>query len=363
MNELGVFLVTELELLVILCLVLCPIVYAVDSFGFLTYKSVVSFGVGCYVWSTLIAPLPTQPSFMGDPTLASVSGTILFPLPSSGYCPSVAYAIGYMMKQGYNCLVATNDGGQPTTAHSADLHGYLSGQLFPARPIIVDAYQRHREAGTFSNPVAFKDVDVSNIDGIFLPDGRREGMHEFLNNSYLKDHIIAPLWAQNKPFAAIGRGVLLMARTNSVNSENKRSILYHRKTTSLPKSMEIQSNLMHKLFEPIDPFTLTDEHSYVEDEIIYSLGHNPSSLLNQTYYFPGPFSIFWPFFHYSELAQTRSYFHLDENFVSGRFHGDVYAATGAFARMLAKRAPQGEGDLAQLIIDGEVVAERAPDEA
>ena len=100
MNELGVFLVTELELLVILCLVLCPIVYAVDSFGFLTYKSVVSFGVGCYVWSTLIAPLPTQPSFMGDPTLASVSGTILFPLPSSGYCPSVAYAIGYMMKQG-----------------------------------------------------------------------------------------------------------------------------------------------------------------------------------------------------------------------------------------------------------------------
>ena len=77
--------------------------------------------------------------------------------------------------------------------------------------------------------------------------------------------------------------------------------------------MEIQSNLMHKLFEPIDPFTLTDEHSYVEDEIIYSLGHNPSSLLNQTYYFPGPFSIFWPFFHYSELAQTRSYFHLDEN--------------------------------------------------
>lgn len=38
-------------------------------------------------------------------------------------------------------------------------------------------------------------------------------------------------------------------------------------------------------------------------------------------------------------------------------------ADEAQARCAFERAPQGEGDLAQLIIDGEVVAERAPDEA
>ena len=38
-------------------------------------------------------------------------------------------------------------------------------------------------------------------------------------------------------------------------------------------------------------------------------------------------------------------------------------ADEAQARDAFERAPQGEGDLAQLIIDGEVVAERAPDEA
>jgi hypothetical protein len=318
---------TEVEWALLFFFVALPSLYALDTLGLLSHKSFLAFIGGFYAWSALFSPSHIlHPSENG---VKFPSKTILFPLPSSGFDPSVSVAIQTLQAFGHNVIVATKKGGKPTRAHWADIDGYLGGSLFPARSDVVSAYRKLEIEGVFSSPVSFNEITLSEIDGVVVSDGKREEMTRFLDDDYLQSDIILPLWKARKPFAAIGKGVLLLARTK----DGVKSILNGRVTSGLLAPMEIQTEWMHWLFQTLPK--LTKDYTRVEDEIKASIG-------NSGKFVPGPFHILWPFFGFSKEDERFSFVHANENYVSGRFHGDIHVVTRAFADLLhGKDCPTG----------------------
>ena len=193
----------------------------------------------------------------------------------------------------------------------------------------MSAYRKLEIEGVFSSPVSFNEITLSEIDGVVVSDGKREEMTRFLDDDYLQSDIILPLWKARKPFAAIGKGVLLLARTK----DGVKSILNGRVTSGLLAPMEIQTDWMHWLFQTLPK--LTKDYTRVEDEIKASIG-------NSGKFVPGPFHILWPFFGFSKEDERFSFVHANENYVSGRFHGDIHVVTRAFADLLhGKDCPTG----------------------
>ncbi len=76
------------------------------------------------------------------------------------------------------------------------------------------------------------------LSGLFLTGGDGIGMKPYLESHVLQVKI-SEFWKLNRPVAAIGQGVLLLARSKD---ETGKSVLFERNTTCFPKYMETIAN-------------------------------------------------------------------------------------------------------------------------
>ena len=88
---------------------------------------------------------------------------------------------------------------------------------------------------SFQHPIPYVEIDPDRHLAILLPGGHASGVRPYLENRILQDRVLR-LWQQGKLVGAICHGVLVLART--INPETGRSILYGRKVTALPRSLD-----------------------------------------------------------------------------------------------------------------------------
>ena len=77
-------------------------------------------------------------------------------------------------------------------------------------------------------------VEPQDYQALVLPGGYSSSVKEFLENTDARD-VATRFWALDRPVAALGRGVLILARART---QDGHSLIHNRKTTTLTKAME-----------------------------------------------------------------------------------------------------------------------------
>src|SRR5262249_28810092 len=99
------------------------------------------------------------------------------------------------------------------------------------------AYNAMAENREFLTPVAYDVIDATGADALLLPGGHAAGMRPYLESAMLQS-VVARFFAEDRPVAAIGHGVLLAARSRQPDG---RSVLHGRRTTCLLKMQEMMA--------------------------------------------------------------------------------------------------------------------------
>lgn len=176
--------------------------------------------------------------------------TILIPLPRYDFDPSeVAVSWRILHDDGHEVVFATPDG-RPAQADELMLDGVgldpwgwlpgikrlrLVGLLLRANRDARDAHAALLQDTAFQAPRRWDALEASEFDGLLLPGGHRaRGMREYLESPLLQA-LVAAFFAADKPVAAICHGVLLAARSRSMDG---RSVLHGRRTTALTWTLE-----------------------------------------------------------------------------------------------------------------------------
>ena len=163
---------------------------------------------------------------------------ILVPISNAGFDPTEA-AVPWKILQslGHSFVFATPDGTQghadPRMLTGEGLGVFAS--LLRADSNGRMAYEALEESHEFRNPIPYKDIDTGSFQALLLPGGHGAGMQAYLESEVLQSRVIE-FFQQEKPVGAICHGVLLAARSCPLPG---RSIIFGRKTTCLPKLMEL----------------------------------------------------------------------------------------------------------------------------
>ena len=139
-----------------------------------------------------------------------------------------------LTRLGHVVRFATEAGGVAPAADQRLLDGVIFGQLGAEdEPKVF--YAEMQADAEFRAPLAWFDVDPSELDGLILPGGHAPGMRQYLASEVLRKKVAA-YWELDRPVGAICHGVLVLART--VHPATGRSLLDGLRTTCLPKYME-----------------------------------------------------------------------------------------------------------------------------
>jgi protease I len=181
----------------------------------------------------------------------------------------------------------------------------------------ISAYASMQQDDSFRRPITWAALADGEVDALVLPGGHAPGMREYLESPHLQAAILSAM-AADRPVAAICHGVLLMART--IDPSSGRSVLWGRRTTALPRNMEMSAWGM----------TCTWLGSYyrtypetVEDEVT-------RALVRERDFDAGPMSTLRD----APEHLDRGFFVLDNNYLSARWPGDAYAFSAALLRLL-----------------------------
>ncbi|GGY32242.1 hypothetical protein GCM10008098_27110 [Rhodanobacter panaciterrae] len=175
---------------------------------------------------------------------------ILIPLPRRDFDPSeVAVSWRTLHDEGHQVIFATPNG-QPAAADELMVGGVgldpwgwlpglnrlrLVGLLLRANANARKAYAAMLRDAAFRAPLRWDALDAMAFDGLLLPGGHRaRGMREYLESPLLQT-LVAAFFAADKPVAAICHGVLLAARSGSMDGK---SVLFGRRTTALTWALE-----------------------------------------------------------------------------------------------------------------------------
>jgi putative intracellular protease/amidase len=165
-----------------------------------------------------------------------MSARIWMALPDRDFDPGEA-AIPWreLTRAGHHVEFATEKGGAPPQADPRLLGSVLFGKL-GASPDAKTAYAEMAASAAFRAPVAWAQLEPSAYDGLVLPGGHAKGMRQYLESEVLREKVGA-FWQLDRPVAAICHGVLVLART--LDPMTKKSLLWRRRTTCLPRYMEL----------------------------------------------------------------------------------------------------------------------------
>jgi putative intracellular protease/amidase len=251
---------------------------------------------------------------------------IFFLLPEADYDPTEsAVPWAALRAAGFEISFAT-PGGRPAYADDRLVNrgfGPLSPVLMTRQP----ALQRYREMiadPAFAAPRAYSDVDPAEVTGLVIPGGHAAGVRSLLESPEAQS-IVRSAFAADKPVGAICHGMLLPART--IVAETGRSVLYGKRTTALPRWMELSSWNLTRLwlggyFRTYPKTVQAEVTAVLADPSHFLAGPRLAVRDNPTSLKPG-------------------FVVRDGNFLSARWPGDCYRFGAELVALFRQRVPQG----------------------
>jgi putative intracellular protease/amidase len=222
-----------------------------------------------------------------------------------------------LTRLGHTVQFATERGGRAPAADQRLLDGVIFGQLGAAdEPKRFYAELQRDEQ--FLAPLAWADIQPDAFDGLILPGGHAPGMRQYLGSEVLRRKV-AEYWTRRKPVGAICHGVLVLARAHDPGS--RRSLLFGRTTTCLPKYMERSAYLTTAW--RLGRYYRTYP-AYVEDEVRAALRDSGDFLR-------GPRVLSK---RGTESDDAPAFVGEHDNYVSARWPGDAYLFAKRFATRL-----------------------------
>jgi protease I len=165
---------------------------------------------------------------------------ILVPLPNTDFDPTeVAVPWKILTARGHALVFATPDG-RPARADQRMLTGVGLGILAPLLRADASgrrAYRDMEQDRAFQQPSHYEQIRADQFEALLLPGGHAPGMKPYLESEVLRS-TVADAFQQRKPVGAICHGVLVAARSPS---RSGRSVLFGKRTTALPRRMELSA--------------------------------------------------------------------------------------------------------------------------
>jgi putative intracellular protease/amidase len=248
--------------------------------------------------------------------------TVLVPLPDSDFdTTEVAVPWRLLTDAGHTVIFATEHGGIAPATDPLLLRGVVLKMLGAAREA-KKFYAELLQDGHFNSPLAWSDFDPGDYDGLLLPGGHAKGMRQYLGSKELQAKVVE-YWATGKPVGAICHGVLVLAR--AIDPATSRSVLHGRRTTCLPRSLEMSGYL--STFWRRGRYYRTYP-AYVQREVRRALA------ARRDFSRGGP-----TFLIRGTRDHDRTAFVVqDGNYVSARWPGDAYLLARRFEALLAEPA-------------------------
>ena len=165
---------------------------------------------------------------------------ILFLIPASDFDPTESGVVWQtLVNNGFDVQFATPEGKVAFADKRLTELGFsfLSPLLMPEKSA-KQCYIEMTKSAAFQNPVRYQNIVLSQYQGLHVPGGHAQGMKTLLESSCAQQ-VIVKAFNKNMPVASVCHGVLLLAR--SIDAKTGKSVLYGKKTTALPKSMELSA--------------------------------------------------------------------------------------------------------------------------
>ena len=216
-----------------------------------------------------------------------------------------------------------NEGGRLAICDQITLTGKCLAkhlQVLAAKPENRALYAQMATSERFLNPLAWKDVQPDEFDGLILLGGHAPGLKPYVESPYVYA-ICRNFFARKAPVASVCHGILALSRTKD---DNSRSILYGSKVSGL-------NNFQEKLAITMTKKTMgTHYQTYpetVQDEVSKIL-QNPKDFI------AGPK---YPAYG-SAKNPSNGFYVRDRHLLSARWPGDCYKLAHAFCDMLAEKS-------------------------
>lgn len=247
---------------------------------------------------------------------------VLIAIPNDDFDPSEsAIPWKYLRAGGHEVVFATQDG-LPGECDPRLLDGRGFGpfkRLLMANQDARIAYAAMAQSTEFRNPIDWKTALVRPFDALLLPGGHAQCVRPYLESLDLQQKA-AEMFAANKPVAAICHGVLIAARALGPDGE---SLLFNRRTTALPKSMELSAWMLTCAW--LGDYYRTYLRT-VEDEVT-------DVLAQVTQFDAGPRGLHRD----STKNLTPGFIVRDGNWLSARWPGDAHRFASELVTMLAEQ--------------------------
>ncbi|QQR73244.1 MAG: DJ-1/PfpI family protein [Holophagales bacterium] len=244
---------------------------------------------------------------------------VLLPLPAADVDPTESgVPWRTLSERGHHVVVATPDG-RPAQADPRMLTGRGLG---PFAPFLVadrhgrEAYRAMAASREFAAPLPWEAIAALAYDALLLPGGHAPGMRPYLESPLLQ-RAVAESFAAGKPVAAICHGVVLAARSRRTDG---RSVLHGRRTTALPRRMELAAWWLTRAWLG----------SYYRTYPVTVEGEVTEALAAPAHFERGPASL-----RRDAPGQLdRGFTVRDGHYLSARWPGDAHRLAAEFAAML-----------------------------
>jgi putative intracellular protease/amidase len=288
----------------------------------------------------VLIPIPEQDF---DPTEVAVSWQVL---KRAGF--EVVFATPYGVAGRADDVMLTGEGLDPWGRMPGLKRLVLIGRMLRADRHARSAYRLLIEDEHFLSPLDYAHLHPPAFDALLLPGGHRaRGMRNYLESASLQA-FVGKFFATGKPVAAICHGVVLAARSRAPRSQH--SVLYGRKTTALPWSMERAAwNLTRwigRVWDPdyyrtyVEAVGETPGARSVEMEVKSALRH-PADFIGVR---PGP--IAWlskssGMFRDAIGRKWPAHVVVDDQYVSARWPGDAHTFALTFVDVIRRFSHEG----------------------
>ncbi len=233
----------------------------------------------------------------------SIARRVLIALPDRDFDPTEVAVPWHLLLHAGHDVVFAGETGAPPEADPITLGGEIPKPL----RILPEAEELYRElqlSPAFKSPLRWEDIEIDRFDALVLPGGHAPGMRPYLESPILREKIAA-FWETGRPVAAICHGVLALARTKDASG---RSVLHGKRTTGLPKFMELAAHAL--TFMKLGRHYRTYD-AYLEDEV--------TALLDD----PGQFER-GPIVLSARPNPEQGFVVEDGNYLSARYPGDAW---------------------------------------